>query len=459
MSKGKVYLVGAGPGDAELITLKGYQLICQADVILYDHLVSSELLEFAKPNAEVISVGKYASCHPLPQAKINELLVKKAAGNKVVVRLKGGDPYLFGRGGEEAEACVEANVDFEVVPGITSAFAVPCYAGIPPTHRDYTSNVAIVTGHRKDEQQLEIPKAGTVIFLMGVANIKKIVHSLIETGWAIDTKIAAIENGTFYNQKVITGTLENIVEKIKKQNLKTPAIFVVGRVVELQEKLNWFSKKPTVLVLGNHPEKYKHLGTIVHRRIIDCVATEDNPKSGAVLRNAGTFDWIIFTSANGVKFFFQGLHGFGADARMLASTKIAAIGQTTGKRLFEYGIRPDIVPENESSAGLLKEFEKLDIKGKKVLLPQSEIASKELAEGLLKEGAIVEKVTLYKTLDVDPGNVDFNLIDQILFTSGSTVRAFVKKFGKVPSNVKAYALGLPTQAVAREHNIDAKVLK
>ncbi|MHC4499641.1 MAG: uroporphyrinogen-III C-methyltransferase, partial [Planctomycetota bacterium] len=172
MARGKVYLVGAGPGDAELITLKGYQLICGADVILHDHLVPSELLRLAKPGAEVISVGKFASRHTMPQPQINALLVEKAMRNNVVVRLKGGDPFLFGRGGEEVEACAEAGIDFEVVPGVTSALAAPAYAGIPPTHRDYTPNVAIVTGHRKDEQQLEIPKAGTIIFLMGVANLQ-----------------------------------------------------------------------------------------------------------------------------------------------------------------------------------------------------------------------------------------------------------------------------------------------
>ena len=193
MLQGKVYFVGAGPGDFELITQKGYQLICQADVILHDHLIPTELLQLVKPTSEVISVGKFASRHTMPQSQINKLLLEKAKNNKVVVRLKGGDPYLFGCGGEEAQACADAGVDFEVVPGVTSALAAPCYGGIPPTHRDYTSNVAIVTGHRKDTEQIEIPKAGTVIFLMGVSNIKKIVNTLLENGWPKETKIAAIE--------------------------------------------------------------------------------------------------------------------------------------------------------------------------------------------------------------------------------------------------------------------------
>ena len=459
MSQGKVYLVGAGPGDVGLITLKGYQLICQADVILYDRLVPSELLQLARADAEVISVGKSGRHHTTPQAQINTLLIEKAGSNKTVVRLKGGDPFLFGRGGEEAQACAEAGVDFEPVPGVSSALAAACYAGIPPTHRDYSSNVAIVTGHRKAEKELEIPRSGTLIFLMGVSNIQKIVSSLLKAGWPGETKIAAIEHGTCYNQKVSTGTLKDFVETIREAKLRTPAVFIVGKVVELGEKLNWFTKKPNVLVLGNHPEKYKHLGNIVHRPIIDCVALEDYLEADAILKNAGAFDWIVFTSVNGAKFFFQRLHTIGLDARALAPAKIAAIGNTTGKRLSEYGILPDMIPENESSAALLKEFGKLNMKGKKVLLPQAEISSKELPEGLRKAGAIVEKAAVYRTVQLDPGEVDFSFIDQILFTSGSTVRAFVRKFGKVPPNVKAYALGPSTRAVAKQHNIDAEVLK
>jgi uroporphyrinogen III methyltransferase/synthase len=253
MSNGKVYLVGSGPGDVELITLKGYKLLCQADVILHDHLIPLELLQLARVDAEIISVGKFASRHTMPQDQINALLIEKARNNNVVVRLKGGDPFVFGRGGEEVEACAEAGINFEVVPGITSALAAPSYAGIPPTHRDFTPNLAIVTGHRKEGKEIEIPDAGTIVFLMGVANIPKIIDSLLKTGWSPQAKIAAVENGTRYNQRVITGMLENFVQIIKDADLHTPAIFIVGKVVELQEKLNWFDKKPRVLVLGTHP--------------------------------------------------------------------------------------------------------------------------------------------------------------------------------------------------------------
>jgi len=472
---GKVYLVGAGPGDAELITLKGYQLICQADVILYDHLIPPELLALVKPTAEVMPVGKHAtpasSCRKTgagAQEKINELLIEKAKENKIVVRLKGGDPFLFGRGGEEAEACADAKIDFEVVPGVSSALAGPAYAGIPPTHRDFTSNVAIVTGHRRDEKEIEIPKAGTVIFLMGVANIQKIVDSLLKAGWPGSTNIAAIENGTFYNQRVITGTLENFVQTTQSANLKPPAIFIVGKVVELHQKLNWLTSKPKVLVLGTHPEKYKHLGTIVHRPLVKCVPLEDYSHLGKVIEQLQTFDWLIFTSPNGVRFFFEQLRLAKLDARALYKVKVAAIGKTTAAELSTRGISADLVPDNESSTGLLEKFSKYHghlgrgTTGWKpvirVLLPRAEIASAELLEGLTNLGAVVKVVPVYKTVEIEPAEVDFDYIDIILFTSGSVVRAFVNKFNKVPLNIKAYCLGLPTLAEAKKYGIDAEIM-
>ena len=458
MSKGKVYLIGSGPGDFELITLKGYKLIRQADVILHDHLIPLELLQLARADAEIISVGKFASWHTMSQEKINALLIEKAGDNKIVVRLKGGDPFVFGRGGEEVEACAEAGIDFEVVPGITSALAAPSYAGIPPTHRDFTPSLAIVTGHRKEGKEIEIPNAGTIVFLMGVANIPKIIDALLKAGWSEQTRIAAVENGTRYNQRVITGILKNFIRKVQEANLRTPAIFIVGKVVELQEKLNWFDKKPKVLVLGTHPEKYVHLGTIVHRLIVKCVGLEDYSHFDGILKRLETFDWLIFTSAHGVRYFFERLRLVGSDARSLASLRIAAIGKTTAGELAGFGIMADLVPDNESSAGLLEKFASLNMKSKRVLLPRAKVASRELPEGLAAIGAEVAEVSAYMTVEVEPADVDFEYIDKILFTSGSSVRAFVKKFGKVPLRVEAYCLGLPTQAEAKKHGISVEIL-
>jgi len=458
MSYGKIYLVGAGPGDAELITFKGYKLICQADVILHDHLIPPEILRLAKPAAEIISVGKFAGRHTMPQSQINELLIEKARDNKVVVRLKGGDPLLFGRGGEEAEECVEAGVDFEFVPGITSALAAPCYGGIPPTHRDFTSNVAIVTGHRKDEKQIEIPKAGTIIFLMGVANIEKIIKSLLEADWPGETKIAAIEKGTCYDQRVIQGTLDDFLDITRKAKLRTPAIFIVGKVVELKEKLDWFGKKPRILLPGTHPDKYRHLGIIIHRPLIKSVPLDDYTQADKVFKRLNTFDWIVFTSTNGVEFFFQRLNAIGLDTRVIDTTKVAAIGKTTAEKLKTFGVLADMQPKLESSTGLLEEFKKASVKGKKVLLVRPKVGSSMLLDGLADADAAIEEVMVYRNVEIEPEETDFDFIDQILFTSGSTVRAFLKRYSSVPDGIKVYCLGQPTLNEAEKHNISAELL-
>ncbi len=458
MSKEKVYLVGAGPGDVELITFKGYQLICQADVILHDHLIPSELLRLAKPTAEVISVGKFAGRHTMPQQQINKLLIEKARNNEVIVRLKGGDPFLFGRGGEEAEACVEAGVDFEVVPGVTSALAVPCYGGIPPTHRDCTSSVAIVTGHRKDEKDIEIPKAGSVILLMSVANIHRIIDSLLKAGWPGKTKIAAIEKGTCYDQRVIQGTLDDFLEVTREAQLRTPAIFIVGRVVELREKLDWFGRKPRILLPGTHPQKYKHLGIIVHRPLIKSVPLDDYTQADRVLKRLNAFDWIVFTSTNGVNFFFQRLNAISLDTRAVGPTKVSAIGKTTAEKLKTFGVLADMQPKLESSIGLLEEFQKVSVKDKRILLVRPKVGSSMLLDGLADVGAIVETVVAYRNVDMEPEETDFSFIDQILFTSGSTIRAFLKRYGSVPAGIKVYCLGQPTLTEAKKHSMQAELL-
>ena len=461
MSKTNVFLIGAGPGDKGLITVKGREILSRADVILYDHLVSGELLACAKEDAEKICVGKRAADHTMPQEEINALIVEKAKTGKTVARLKGGDCYLFGRGGEEAQSCDQAGLTFEVVPGVTSALAAACYAGIPPTHRDYTSDVAIVTGHRKegDDRPINIPKAGTIIFLMSVANIKNIVNSLLETGFPPETKIAAVENGTCYNQRVIEGTLADFLDILKNNPLKTPAIFIVGKVVELHRQLDWFSKKPVILHLGTHPERYSHLGTIVHRPIIQCVETETGRQVNDCIRRAGQYDWIAFTSGNGVKFFFKKLCEAGLDSRIFSNTKFAVIGKATAERLLEFGIKADLTAAVESGKGLLDAFAEIDVTELSILLPQAKVSAAELPEGLSEKGAKIEKLAVYETIEQDIEDIDLNDINQILFTSGSTVKAFVKKFGSVPEHIQALCLGGPTQTTAKEYNINAKIIE
>lgn len=460
MPKTNVFLIGAGPGDDELITVKGLKVLSQADVILYDHLISHGLLAHVKQGAEVICVGKFAANHTLPQEDINGLIIAKAKEGKVVARLKGGDCYLFGRGGEEAEACCDAGIAFEVIPGITSALAAPCYAGIPPTHRDCTSNVAVVTGHRKkgDTRPIDIPKAGTVIFLMSVGNIENIVSSLLAAGYPADTNIAAVERGTCYDQRVIKGKLDNFLAIIKENPLRTPAVFIVGKVVELQEKLDWFSKKPKILLVGNHPERYAHLGVIVHRPIIQCVESDSSEQANQILLNAGKVDWIVFTSGNGITYFFKKLYELGLDGRLFANTKFAVIGQASGQRLMDFGIKADLCAALESSKGLLDAFGTVNVADRSILLPQAEVSSEELPDGLIRNGAKVEKLPVYKTIETEIDDVDMDYINQILFTSGSTVRAFVKKFGSIPNHIQALCLGIPTQTIAKQHNINAQII-
>jgi uroporphyrinogen III methyltransferase/synthase len=443
-----------------LITLKGYRLLQQADVILYDHLLSMELLSVAKNECEKIAVGKRASNHTFPQEGINQLIVDKAKEGKMVVRLKGGDPYIFGRGGEEGEKCYEDGIYFEVVPGVTSAFSAPCYAGIPPTHRDCTTNVAIVTGHRKagDDRPIDIPKAGTVIFLMSVGNIPRIIDQLLNEGWNGDTPIAVIEHGTWYDQRVLEGKLDTFKDFIKDNPLRTPGIFIVGSVVGMKEKLGWFARKPKVLMLGTHPQKYAHLGTIVHRQLIECVGLDDYTDADKQIDNLKSFNWVVFTSANGIRYFFDRLNAKGLVTRALADAKIGVIGKTTAGTLAEYGIKADLCADKESSKGLLEKFSDIDIKGANILLPQALVSSEVLPNGLEEMGATVEKMPAYKTVDKECSDVNFDYIDQVLFTSGSSVEAFVKRFGKVPANVKAYCLGIPTQAIATENGITAEIL-
>jgi uroporphyrinogen III methyltransferase/synthase len=385
-------------------------------------------------------------------------LIEKAANNEVVVRLKGGDPLLFGRGGEEAEACAEAGVDFEFVPDITSALAAPCYGGIPPTHRNYTSNIAIVTGHRKDEKEIEIPKAGTIIFLMGVSNIEKIINSLLEAGWPDYTKIAAIEKGTCYDQRVFQGNLGNFLELTRKAQLRTPAVFIVGKVVELREKLDWFGKKPRILLPGTHPEKYRHLGIIIHKPLIKSVPLDDYTKTDKVLKRLDAFDWIVFTSSNGVKFLFGRLNQIGFDTRTIGKAKVASIGKTTSEKLKTFGVVADMQPKLESSIGLLEEFKKVSIKNKRLLLVRPEVGSSMLLNGLADTKADIEAVVVYKNINIEPKETDFDFIDQILFTSGSTIRAFLKMYSSVPAGIKVYCLGKPTLNEAIKHNIPAELL-
>ena len=362
--KGKVYLVGAGPGDYKLMTLKGLECIRKSDVIVYDRLANINYLKEAKEDCEFINVGKASSNHLLPQGDINRLIADKALEGKVVTRLKGGDPYVFGRGGEEAEILRNENIDFEVVPGITSAIGGLCYAGIPITHRDHASSFHVITGHPRNDgkETKEIDwKAlahvkGTLVFLMGIANLKHISENLIKEGKDKNTPVAFISWATRYNQRVVTATLESAYEVAIKENIKPPTLIVVGTVVNLREKLNFFEEKPlfgkNILVTRSRTqsstlvEKISDLGgNPIEIPTIKIEKIENNLELEEEINNLKDYSYIIFSSKNAVDIFFDKLNKMGYDSRALYNIKICAVGAETARHIKTRGINPDIVPK------------------------------------------------------------------------------------------------------------------
>lgn len=475
MKKGKVYLIGAGPGDPGLITQKGLECLARADVVIYDHLLDERLIDSAPPGTEKIYVGKTYARHAREQFEINRLLVEKAKEGKTVIRLKGGDPFVLGRGGEEAEALADNRIPFEIVPGVSSAIAVPAYAGIPVTHRRVASSFAIVTGHEdpnKADSSIAWEKLATgvdtLVFLMGMRNLPEIVAKLIEHGRGPDTPVAVIKNGTRPEQRTVVGTLKDIADRVKEHRLVPPAVIVVGEVVKLREKLRWFDKYPLfgkrILVT-----RARHQASALSRLLSECgaqpvelpaIAIQPVPDTGELdhaISNLAQYQWIVFTSVNGVESFFQRLHNLKRDSRALNSLKIAAIGPATTKALEQKGIMPDYQPAVYTSEGLMTGFKSLGIAGQSFLLPRADIADKELTRAIAHLGAKVHEVAVYQTVPV-AGTVSrvkevfsSGKIDIITFTSSSTVSNLVIALGdeKVTlDSVKVACIGPKTAEVA-----------
>ena len=465
-----VYLVGAGAGDFGLLTLKAAEILKSADVVIYDRLADDEILNLC-PNAKKIYVGKSAGAHTLKQDEINQLLVDTARENKIVVRLKGGDPFVFGRGGEEAIFLRENNLPFEIVPGVTSAIAVPAYAGIPVTHRGIAASFAVVTGHEDPNKETSsinwknlATAVDTLIFLMGVANISKIVAKLLEHGRKPETPAAFIRWGTKSAQEVFVTTLKYA----PNAKIQPPAIFIVGEVVNLREQLKWFDTKilfgKKILVTRARAQasklssRLKNLGAeVIEAPTIKIAAPTDNfAKIDAAIKNIREFDWIIFTSANGVEKFFERLKVHGLDSRAL--NKVAAIGSSTAEKLLNFGILADVVPKNfvaESLADALKNF----VTGKKVLIARAEVAREILPDTLKNFGADVTIAPVYKTLPEKVTDIDFDSIDLATFTSSSTVENFVAAYGvnalkKFPSA----AIGTITAQTLKKFGVEAKII-
>lgn len=488
INKGKVYLVGAGPGDPGLLTIKAKECIEQADVVVYDYLANKGFLAYADKNTELIYVGKQGGCHTMSQGEINGLIVEKAGKGLSVVRLKGGDPFIFGRGGEEAQELREAGVSFEVVPGVTSAIAVPAYSGIPLTHRDYTATVAFITGHEdptKEKSNIEWERlalsAGTLVFLMGVGNLKKIAENLVKHGRSPETPVAVIQKGTMSSQKTTVGTLSNIYKRACADNVKPPAIIVVGDVVSLKEELNWFENKPLfgkrIVVTRARAQASDFIAGLSHlgAECIEFPSIEIVPPASwkaldDAIENLKDYQWILFTSVNGVSFFFERLAESGYDSRDLCGIKVGAIGPKTAEALKLKGIKPDLVPDEYRAEAVVEAFKVLEADGLKILLPRAAEAREILPVELGKMGAHVNVVEAYRTVKPDTdkewvremlGNGDIHMVT---FTSSSTVTNFVKMFENEPDKLKEWmssvavaCIGPVTAATAEENGLAVNV--
>ena len=483
--KGKVYIIGAGPGDPGLITLKGLQCLREANVVIYDYLVGEDILLHADKKSRMIYAGKKGKDHTIPQAEINALLVKEVEAGNIVARLKGGDPFLFGRGGEEAEALAGAGLPFEVVPGVTSAMSVPAYAGMPLTHRGFASTMAFVTGHEdpvKDNSDIDwkaLAGIGTLVFLMGVKNLPNIVANLRSNGKNPATPAALIRWGTTPDQETLVSTLGDIVRRAEETGFRPPAVLVVGGVVSLREHLNWFEKKPLfgkgIVITRPHEqaEEFASLlqaqgARVIHFPTIKIVPADDLSDLDRAIGAIGDYQWIIFTSANGVSHFFRRLRELGKDIRDLKGIRICAIGPATGGAVEDRGIRVDLVPESFISEGVIEAFREENVKGSRILLPRAEAARDVIPGGLAKLGATVDVTTVYRT--VSSGRKKSELeewikkgkVDVITFTSSSTVTNFIKIMGRdfsLPSQVRIACIGPVTAATAKKAGLKINIMQ
>jgi len=493
-STGTVYLVGAGPGDAGLLTLRGAELLARADVVVYDALINGDILALAPPSAEIIYAGKRSGEHAIPQEELNRLLADKARAGQCVIRLKGGDPYVFGRGGEEAQALAEAKIPFEVVPGVSSIYAAPGYAGIPITHRDHCSSFTVFTGHEDPEKGesgavwAQAAKApGTKIILMGVTRIRQISQALTAHGMDENTPVAMIRWGTTGRQQTIEGTLKTIAGVVERTQFKPPALTIIGEVVQLRRQLNWFEKRPLFgrrIVVTRTRAQAGQLSRQLLERGADVleipVIRIQPPTERLALADAllelNSYDWLIFTSPNGVAAFFEYFFKAFDDMRDIGGVRIAAVGPATAAKLQELHLKVDLTPPESIAsaiAGALANYQ--SIENLKILLLRAEVAGKELPQKLEELGAIVDDIACYKT---SPETEDRNGAvarlwkggaDWITFASGSAVENFHARinlnqlltqhprirFATIgPETSKALlALGFSPALEAKEHTI------
>jgi uroporphyrinogen III methyltransferase/synthase len=494
-SKGTVYLVGAGPGDAGLLTLRGAELLRRADVVLYDALVNPDLLRLAPLSAELIARGKNMT---MPQEEITALLIARAREGKCVVRLKGGDPYIFGRGGEEAEALAAAKIPFEVVPGVSSFVAAPNYAGIPLTHREHCSSFTVFTGHEdpndaetalRHDQIAKIP--GTKVVLMGTQKLSDWTKSLIAHGMSPETPVAVVRWGTTGRQQTVTGTLATIASLAVEKKLSPPVLTIIGDVVKLRGKLNWFEKRPLfgrrVVVTrrseqaGEFAQRLAELGAdVLEGPTIKSTRPKETDAIVDALLGLNAYDWLVFTSVNGVTAFFEIFFRRFQDMRDIGGVRIAAVGPATAAKLRELHLQVDLTPDEFIAKKIAAAFAKFQsIENLKMCLLRAEVANSDLPKALEDLGAIVDDIAVYKTVaeTEDPAGAGAMLLesgaDWITFTSGSTVEYFharfdlpklLKKFPQMklasigPETSKAIrTLGLEPALEAKEHTTEGLI--
>ena len=495
---GKVFLVGAGPGDPGLLTRRGADLLASADVVVYDALVSPELLSLAPKSAERIYGGKRSKDHAIPQGELNLLLVKKAKEGKRVVRLKGGDPYIFGRGGEEAEELASAQVPFEVVPGVSSIVAAPNYAGIPLTHRDHCSSFTVFTGHEdptKANSALDLAwlakSPGTKVILMGVERIRALAAGLVEQGMPANTPVGMVRWGTTPRQETLVATLSTIADEVDRTGFAAPAVTIIGGVVSLRPTLSWFEKRvlfgQRIVVTRTREQasqlsqQLKDLGAdVLEIPTIRIGPPDDRQGLVDAILGLNGYDWLVFTSPNGVTSFFDAFFKSFHDLRDLGGCRIAAVGPATATKLKELHLQVDLMPDEYVSREIANAFQKEQtIENLNILLLRAQVAQPELPQALMELGAIVDDVACYKTVpeteDVSGSAARFQEegADWITFTSASTVENFharfplpslVKQFPKLrlasigPETSKALsALGLSPHVEAKPHNIEGLI--
>lgn len=473
--KGICYLTGAGPGNIGLVTLKAQQCIAEADVLVYDALSSAELLTWTKSDCEQIDVGKRAKCHKMRQEEINQLLVDKVREGKVVVRLKGGDPMIFGRGGEEAAALAEAGLKFEIIPGISSAFAGPTYAGIPLTHREYGAQLTLFSGHEAEgkteggvDYEALAKTPGTKVFLMGVARIRDICANLMQHGATPETPIALTRWASTGRQKTLTGTLATIADLVEEHNFKAPAVGVIGNIIKEMEKITWHEDRPLHgkrIVVTRSQEQASGLvneltalgADVLELPVLRIVDPEDKRDFAELVASAHTYDWLVFSSTNGVRRFFDGFFSIYKDARSIGGVKIAVVGPGTQQAVEEYRFAADLVPEKHIAEGLVDAFkDEHDIENQTILWVRPKNARSVITDGLNEQRAIVDECVAYsieaETSDPTGAAERFRSegADLVTFTSSSTARFFHDLDLPWPDGCKAASIGPITSAKLNE---------